>query len=163
MHRNHPHDFLKSHFLLTFMFMWVLTPALTAQDTFSSIDFPGAILTQVAGVSPDGAIVGRYEDSSGTIHGFLSLPAEIPDEQANRDLDGVRACILGAVWKAQGKACGPGFLGVAIGGDRASGYEFAKHQLLRAVDDSSPGPALAELEARIMKEAHGVATLNPYE
>ena len=83
-----------------------------------------------------------------------SLPAEIQGKRANRDLEGVRACILDAVWKAQGKGCGPGFLGVAIGGDRASGYEFAKHQLLRAVDDSSSDPALAELEARIMKEAN---------
>src|SRR5881396_1267371 len=55
---------------------------------------------------------------------------------------------------AQGKGCGPGFIGVAIGGDRASGYEFAKRQLLRMVDDTNPDPALAELEARIMKEAN---------
>ena len=90
------------HFLLTCMFMWVVTPALTAQDTFSSIDFPGAVLTQVTGVGPDGAIVGRYEDSSGTVHGFLSLPAEIPDKRTNRDLEDVRASILDTVWKAPG-------------------------------------------------------------
>jgi fumarate hydratase class I len=83
-----------------------------------------------------------------------SLPAEIQGKRANRDLEGVRAAILDAVWKAQGKGCGPGFLGVAIGGDRATGYEFAKHQLLRSVDDTSPDPVLAELEARIMKEAN---------
>src|SRR5262249_31190227 len=47
-----------------------------------------------------------------------------------------------------------GFIGVAIGGDRASGYEFAKRQLLRTVEDSSPDPVLAELEARIMIEAN---------
>ena len=83
-----------------------------------------------------------------------SLPAEIQGKRANRDMEGVRACILDAIWKAQGKGCGPGFIGVAIGGDRATGYEFAKHQLLRMADDSSPDPVLAELEARIMKEAN---------
>jgi fumarate hydratase class I len=83
-----------------------------------------------------------------------SLPAEIVGKRVDRDLEGVRACILDAVWRAQGKGCGPGFLGVAIGGDRASGYEFAKRQLLRMVDDTNPDPALAELEARIMKEAN---------
>ena len=83
-----------------------------------------------------------------------SLPAEIQGKRVNRDMEGVRACILDAVWNAQGKGCGPGFLGVAIGGDRASGYEFAKHQLLRSVDDSSPDPVLAELEGVIMKEAN---------
>ena len=83
-----------------------------------------------------------------------SLPMEIQGKRADRDLEGVRVCILDAVWKAQGKGCGPGFLGVAIGGDRASGYEFAKRQLLRTVDDMSSDPALAQLEARIMKEAN---------
>jgi fumarate hydratase, class I len=83
-----------------------------------------------------------------------SLPAEILGKRVDRDLEGVRACILDAIWKAQGKGCGPGFIGVAIGGDRASGYEFAKRQLLRTVDDSSSDPVLAELEARIMKEAN---------
>src|SRR5437667_8609017 len=83
-----------------------------------------------------------------------SLPMEIQGKRVDRNLEGVRACILDAVWKAQGKGCGPGFLGVAIGGDRASGYDFAKRQLLRFVDDTNPDPPLAELEARIMKEAN---------
>ena len=85
-----------------------------------------------------------------------SLPAEIQGKQVNRDLEGVRACILDAVWKAQGKGCGPGFLGVAIGGDRATGLDFAKRQLLRMTDDHSPDPALATLEARIMQEANAL-------
>src|SRR6185436_13126038 len=83
-----------------------------------------------------------------------SLPMEIQGKRADRNLEGVRACILDAVWKAQGKGCGPGFLGVSIGGDRASGYEFAKRQLLRMVDDTNDDPQLGELEARIMKEAN---------
>src|SRR5438876_3086924 len=83
-----------------------------------------------------------------------SLPMEIQGKRADRNLEGVRACILDAIWKAQGKGCGPGFIGVAIGGDRASGYDFAKRQLLRTVDDVIPDPVLAELEGRIMKEAH---------
>jgi fumarate hydratase class I len=83
-----------------------------------------------------------------------SLPAEIQGKRVDRTVEGVRACILDAVWKAQGKGCGPGFLGVAIGGDRASGFDFAKRQLLRLVDDVNPDPELAELEARVMKEAN---------
>jgi fumarate hydratase class I len=83
-----------------------------------------------------------------------SLPMELQGKRVDRNLEGVRACILDAIWKAQGKGCGPGFIGVAIGGDRASGYEFAKRQLLRTVEDSSPDPVLAELEARIMIEGN---------
>src|SRR5215475_11206376 len=82
------------------------------------------------------------------------LPMEIQGKRADRNIEGVRACILDAIWKAQGKGCGPGFIGVAIGGDRASGYDFAKRQLLRTVDDVSSDPALADLEARIMQEAN---------
>lgn len=83
-----------------------------------------------------------------------SLPMEIQGKRADRNIEGVRACILDAIWKAQGKGCGPGFIGVAIGSDRASGYDFAKRQLLRNVDDMSADPTLAELEARILKEAN---------
>ncbi len=83
-----------------------------------------------------------------------SLPAMIDGKRCDRDLDGVRSCILNAVWNAQGKGCGPGFLGVCIGGDRATGYEFAKEQLLRDLDDTNPVSELAALEARILDEAN---------
>jgi fumarate hydratase class I len=83
-----------------------------------------------------------------------SLPATIGGQRADRDLEGVRKCILDAVWNAQGKGCGPGFLGVCVGGDRATGYDYAKEQLLRDVDDTNPDPQLAALEARILLEAN---------
>jgi fumarate hydratase class I len=83
-----------------------------------------------------------------------SLPATVGGKRCDRDLDGVRGCILDAVWQAQGKGCGPGFLGVCIGGDRATGYEAAKEQLLRDLDDTNPVPELAALEARILDEAN---------
>jgi fumarate hydratase class I len=83
-----------------------------------------------------------------------SLPTTLSGKRADRDLEGVRLCVLDAVWQAQGKGCGPGFLGVCIGGDRATGYEFAKEQLLRDVDDTNPDQQLAELEAHILDEAN---------
>jgi fumarate hydratase class I len=83
-----------------------------------------------------------------------SLPVTFGGQRCDRDLEGVRGCILDAVWQAQGKGCGPGFLGVCIGADRATGYEFAKEQLLRDVDDTNPLPELAALEARILHDAN---------
>src|SRR5215831_222978 len=74
-----------------------------------------------------------------------SLPTTLSGKRCDRDLEGVRKCILDAVWNAQGKGCGPGFLGVCIGGDRATGYDHAKEQLLREVDDNNPVPELATL------------------
>lgn len=84
-----------------------------------------------------------------------SLPCELDHlGAAGRDLDGVRKCVLHAVWQAQGQGCAPGALGVAIGGDRASGYEAAKEQLLRPLQDVNPDPRLAELEAYILDRAN---------
>src|SRR5262245_9950182 len=85
-----------------------------------------------------------------------SLPTTIAGQRFDRDLEGVRGCVLDAVWQAQGKGCGPGFLGVCIGGDRATGYESAKWGLLRKVDDVNPDPQLAALEARILEEANAL-------
>jgi fumarate hydratase class I len=81
-----------------------------------------------------------------------SLPAE--KLHANRDLDGCRKVILDAVLQAQGKGCGPGILGVCIGGDRATGYEFSKQQFLRKLDDRNPDPTLDALEQDILKTAN---------
>lgn len=80
----------------------------------------------------------------------------LPDEAlgANRDLDGCRRAILDAVLQAQGKGCGPGILGVCIGGDRATGYEYSKTQFLRRLDDTNPNPELAALEQEIVKTAN---------
>ena len=84
-----------------------------------------------------------------------SLPAELPDlGRADRSIEGVRKCILHAVWHAQGKGCAPGAIGVCIGGDRTSGYVHAKEQLFRTLDDVNPDPRLAELEASIMGEVN---------
>jgi fumarate hydratase class I len=74
--------------------------------------------------------------------------------RADRNLEGVRKCILHAVWQAQGQGCAPGALGVCIGSDRAHGYELAKGQLFRTLDDVNPNPELAKLEADIMEEAN---------
>jgi len=84
-----------------------------------------------------------------------SLPATLEHlGRADRTIEGVRKCILHAVWQAQGQGCAPGSLGVCIGSDRAHGYDVAKEQLFRTLDDVNPDPALAELEARVMKEAN---------
>jgi fumarate hydratase class I len=73
---------------------------------------------------------------------------------AGRDLNGVRKVILDAVLKAQGKGCGPGVLGVCIGGDRGQGYIDSKEQLLRKLDDKNITKELAELENEIVQTSN---------
>ena len=104
----------------------------------------------------------------------MSRQYSLPDAAlgAGRDLEGVRKCILDAVQKIQGYGCAPGILGVCVGGDRATGFEVAKEQLLRPLDEveklrsceveknsvSQPlnpsTPQLLNLERRLFKEAN---------
>jgi fumarate hydratase class I len=86
-----------------------------------------------------------------------SLPMNLEHMgRADRTLEGVRKCLLHAVWQAQGQGCAPGALGVCIGSDRAHGYDVAKQQLFRTLDDTNPDPRLADLEARVMREANEI-------
>ena len=91
-----------------------------------------------------------------------SLPCALEHlGRADRDLEGVRKCLLHAVWQAQGQGCGPGALGVSIGSDRAEGYHLAKLELFRPLDDVNPDPVLAKLEKDVMEESNklGVGTM----
>src|SRR5260221_1551220 len=84
-----------------------------------------------------------------------ALPMELPHlGRADRTLDGVRKCILHAVWQAQGKGCAPGAVGVCVGGERPSGYTHAEEQLFRKLDDLNPDPPLAERQTSLHATVH---------
>ena len=83
-----------------------------------------------------------------------SLPnAEL---KAGRDLEGVRRVVLDAIFKAQGKGCAPGTLGICIGSDRSSGYRYAKVELLRQLDDTNPDPEMAKFESNLLTEINSL-------
>ena len=88
----------------------------------------------------------------------MSRQYSLPDAAlgAGRDLAGVRKCVLDAVQKIQGYGCAPGILGVCIGGDRATGYEVAKEQLLRPLDENVKTglTEIVKLEKTLLKEAN---------
>lgn len=88
----------------------------------------------------------------------VGIQYSLPDATigAGRDLAGVRRCLLDAVHQAQGKGCGPGILGVCIGGDRSGGYVASKEEFFRPLDDVNPDKRLASLENKIMKEANSL-------
>ncbi|MCH5584566.1 fumarate hydratase [Shimazuella sp. AN120528] len=91
-----------------------------------------------------------------------SLPTELEGlGRAGRDLDGIRKCILHSIYQAQGQGCSAGFIGVGIGGDRTTGYELAKQQLFRHVDDVNPIEDLAKLEEYILEKGNtlGIGTM----
>jgi fumarate hydratase, class I len=69
-----------------------------------------------------------------------SLPCELEHlGRADRDLAGVRKCILHAVWQAQGQGCAPGAIGVCIGSDRGHGYALAKVSVVPLAGRREPG------------------------
>ncbi|OMP68140.1 fumarate hydratase [Domibacillus epiphyticus] len=91
-----------------------------------------------------------------------SLPCELEGiGKAGRDLDGIRKCIMHSVYQAQGQGCSAGFIGVGIGGDRSSGYDLAKAQLFRSVDDVNENEDLRKLEEYVMEHANelGIGTM----
>lgn len=73
---------------------------------------------------------------------------------AGRDLEGVRKAALDAVHRAQGQGCAPGILGVAVGGDRGSGYAASKEVLFADLEAVNPNPELAALEQRLTAESN---------
>ena len=91
-----------------------------------------------------------------------SLPCEVEGlGRAGRDLDGIRKCVMHSVYQAQGQGCSAGVIGVGIGGDRTTGYELAKEQLFRNLDDENPNSQLKELEEYVMENANklGIGTM----
>jgi fumarate hydratase class I len=58
------------------------------------------------------------------------------------------------VHQAQGQGCAPGILGIAIGGDRGSGYAASKEVLNRPLDDANLDPQLDALERLLTTEAN---------
>ena len=77
------------------------------------------------------------------------LPRDLPGlGRADRNLEGARKCVLHAVHQAQGHGCSVGILGVAIGGDRASGHDAGQAAALPAARRRPSRPGAGPLRAR---------------
>jgi len=90
---------------------------------------------------------------------LYKLPFE--ELQAERNLKGVRKCVLDTVYKAQGKGCPPYVIGVGIGAAKDQVTRLSKEQLLRRLDDVNPYPVLSKLEKRISEDINslGIGTI----
>ncbi len=90
---------------------------------------------------------------------LYKLPLE--ELHAERDLEGVRKCVLDTVYKAQGKGCPPYIIGVGIGATKDQVTRLSKEQLLRRLDDVNRYPVLSRLEKRIIDDVNllGIGTI----
>jgi fumarate hydratase class I len=79
---------------------------------------------------------------------------KIPDVSvgAERDLDGVRRCVLKAIHNAQGRGCPPYTVGVGIGGAKDQVTALAKRQLMRRLPEQNEDGTLGALELRLLSE-----------
>ncbi|MDD5308189.1 MAG: fumarate hydratase [Deltaproteobacteria bacterium] len=143
--------------------------AATREATRRSYLRPNAVdsITQVNSGDNTGIrapVVHFHEWSRKTVHADLLLKGggcenvaaqlSLPDGsiKAGRDVEGVRKAIIEMVFRAQGRGCGPGIIGVGVGGDRATSMVVAKEQLFRLLEDRNPDETLAKLEERLFAE-----------
>jgi len=84
----------------------------------------------------------------------VGMTCKLPDAglNADRNLDGVRKCVLNAVFKAQGKACPPYVIGVAIGGSKDVVACLSKKQLLRKLNDVNEDSEFDRFEKELKEE-----------
>lgn len=75
---------------------------------------------------------------------------------AERDFDGIRKCILDAVFRAQGKGCPPYTIGVAVGGAKDQVTFLSKKQLLRRITAPNPDSTMAAFEADVLNELNAL-------
>lgn len=75
---------------------------------------------------------------------------------AGRDLEGIKKCVIDAVFKAQGEGCPPGIVGVGIGGTRAAACKLSAQQLLRSLTDKNQDPLLEKLESELLEQLNSM-------
>jgi fumarate hydratase, class I len=81
---------------------------------------------------------------------LYKLPFE--ELKAERDLEGVRKCVLDTVYQAQGKGCPPYVVGVGIGASKDQVTKLAKAQLMRSLGDTNEIEVLSKLEKRLLND-----------
>jgi len=79
---------------------------------------------------------------------------KLPDTnlKADRTIEGIKKCVLDAVFQAQGKGCPPYLIGVAVGGTIGETALLAKKQLLRNINDSNEDKELDKIEKDLLEK-----------
>ena len=83
---------------------------------------------------------------------------KLPVEElgAERDLEGVRKCVLDAVQRAQGMGCPPYTLGVGVGAAKDQVAMLSKKQLRRRLSDRNENETLASLEESLLEDINSL-------
>ncbi len=119
----------------------------------TGLGFPLIYLEETGGttLTIDLMMKGGGSENVGQLY---KLPVE--DLQAQRDLEGVRKCVLDAIQKAQGRGCPPYIIGVGIGAAKDQVTRLAKDQLMRRLSDSNKVDELARLEGMLLEDINAL-------
>jgi len=114
-------------------------------------NFPVIYFEETAGkqLTIDLMLKGAGSENIGQLY---KLP--LRELNAGRDMDGVRKCVLDAVYKAQGRGCPPYVIGVGIGASRDQVTRLSKEQLLRSLDDKNALRTLYNTERNLLSEVN---------
>ncbi len=125
----------------------ILTDKNSGDNT--GIGFPVIYIEEIKG---DKLIVDLMLKGSGSenIGQLYKLPSS--ELKAERDLEGVRKCVLDAVYRAQGRGCPPYIIGVGVGASRDQVTRLAKEQLIKKLTDKNNNKILSKLENKILKD-----------
>lgn len=126
---------------------------LTGANTGDGVG-PGIPMVHFQEASDDRIVVAGMLKGGGCENVALTYKLPDPSLGAGRDLDGVRRCVLDAVWRAQGRACPPYVVGVGIAGAVDAAAGLAKNQLMRKLDDVNAVPELDELEKLLLDQTN---------
>jgi fumarate hydratase class I len=88
----------------------------------------------------------------------IGMQYKLPNKalKADRNIEGVKKCIIDAVFKAQGKGCPPYIVGVAIGGSKDLISKQSKKQLLRKINDTNEDKNLAKIEKGLLNKINSL-------
>jgi fumarate hydratase class I len=85
---------------------------------------------------------------------LYSLPEE--GLHAERNLEGVRRCVMDAVRLAGGRGCPPYTIGAGVAGTRDQAVSLSKEQLRRKLSDTNPREELRHLEERLLEDINAL-------
>ncbi len=119
----------------------------------TGIGFPVIYFEEATGstLTIDLMLKGGGSENAGQLYKLPSEPLH-----AQRDLDGVRKCVIDTVVQAQGRGCPPYVIGVGIGASKDQVTRLSKDQLMRRLNDRNAAEELAVLEERLLREMNGL-------
>jgi len=83
---------------------------------------------------------------------------KLPDSSLNaqRDMDGIRRCVVDAVINIQGKACPPYTIAVGVGASRDQVTALSKKLLFKRINSENASPTLALLEKTLLADINSL-------